>query len=120
MLKIKTYIKESTIHGIGLFAIEFIPKGTTVWVFEESDDLKVYITEWNKFMKITKDIIPEYVASLEQYSWRKGNYIYSCCDQARYINHSHNNNLDDVRNSRLIANRDIQPDEELTENYDVI
>lgn len=45
MLLIKTKIGPSKINGIGLFADEFIPKGTSVWRFMPSLDLEIPIRE---------------------------------------------------------------------------
>ena len=41
MLLVKTYLDRSPIHGLGVFAAEFIRKGTRVWRFVESFD-RVY------------------------------------------------------------------------------
>jgi len=41
MLQVKTYVKESKIHGNGLFAKEFIPKGTIIWKFDSRLDTKI-------------------------------------------------------------------------------
>ena len=38
MLKVKTYLDKSSIHGIGLFANQDIKKGTLVWAFTEGVD----------------------------------------------------------------------------------
>ena len=38
-MTVKTIIKESDIHGIGLFADEFIPKGTKIWEFTPNFDI---------------------------------------------------------------------------------
>lgn len=39
MLTVRTYLDKSSIHGIGLFAAEFIPAGTIMWKFEPLFDL---------------------------------------------------------------------------------
>jgi hypothetical protein len=44
MLLVKTTIAPSTIHGIGLFADEFIPQGTRIWEFTPGFDLKLSST----------------------------------------------------------------------------
>ena len=49
MLLIKTKIQESRIHGIGLFADEFIPKGTEIWKFTPGFDMKFTREEILKF-----------------------------------------------------------------------
>lgn len=41
MLLVKTKINKSNIHGIGLFAAEFIPKNTIVWRFFQDFDLRI-------------------------------------------------------------------------------
>ncbi len=41
MLLVKTKIGQSKIHGIGIFAEQFIPKGTVIWKFMSGFDLKV-------------------------------------------------------------------------------
>ncbi len=39
MLLVKTYIDTSSIHGIGIFAAEFIAKDTKIWVLNSDIDL---------------------------------------------------------------------------------
>ena len=39
MLLVKTKLNISPIHGIGLFAVEFIPAKTIVWKFHPAIDL---------------------------------------------------------------------------------
>ncbi|HHT9130555.1 MAG TPA: hypothetical protein ACFYEC_06800 [Candidatus Brocadiaceae bacterium] len=39
MMLVRAKTGPSTIHGVGLFAIEFIPKGTKVWEFTNGFDL---------------------------------------------------------------------------------
>lgn len=41
MLLVKTTIDQSSIHGIGLFAAEFIKKGTPTWKFTPGLDLEL-------------------------------------------------------------------------------
>jgi len=41
MLLVKTSIGPSKIHGIGLFATQFIPKGEVLWRFEPGFDLEL-------------------------------------------------------------------------------
>ena len=40
MLYVKTKIGQSKIHGMGLFADQFIKKGTIIWKFTPGFDLK--------------------------------------------------------------------------------
>ena len=41
MLLVKTKIGPSKINGTGLFANQFIPKGTPTWKFQSGFDLKI-------------------------------------------------------------------------------
>ena len=42
MLKVRTYLDKSEIHGIGVFADEFIPKNTLVWELHVLDMMISY------------------------------------------------------------------------------
>ena len=39
MLLVKTYLDKSLIHGVGVFADEFIKKGTLMWEFNPLIDV---------------------------------------------------------------------------------
>jgi SET domain-containing protein len=56
---------------------------------------------------------------LKEYSWEENGITYFCSDDAKYINHSLNNNLEvkDINVYILKANKYIDIGEELTENY---
>ena len=116
MLLVKTYIAPSKIHGIGLFATEFIKKGTPTWQFTPGMDLE----------------LKENLMKLPQSSWesllnhcyidpQKPDTYILCFDNARFVNHSENPS---IKNGPLvngvysdIAARDIEEGEELTYNY---
>ena len=117
MLLVKTKLGLSNINGIGLYADEFIPKGTLVWRFEEKLDLKL--------------CEPAYQALKTQYDFETlDKYIYKsrvsgcfilCTDDARFINHSNKPNTLDTQEGDegvTIAVRDIRPGEEITSNYE--
>jgi uncharacterized protein len=38
MMLIETRVQPSAIHGLGLFAVKFIPRGTPVWMFQPGFD----------------------------------------------------------------------------------
>ena len=117
MLLIKTIIKPSSIHGIGLFADQNISKGTKIWKFSPSLDLEINPSDFEKLSQYEKDII-----LFSGFNSKKtGNYHLSF-DNVRYINHSTSGNIstDPTINDieyPLIANRDIKKGEELTQNY---
>jgi SET domain-containing protein len=111
MLLIRTLLKPSDIHGLGVFAAEFIPKGTRVWEYREGFDHRVS----EEFV----EALPEPAQStLRHYSalWG-GGYVVSA-DDARFLNHSESPNLQTFADPDCdVALRDIQIDEELLEDY---
>jgi SET domain-containing protein len=114
MLKVKTYLDNSTINGIGLFANQFIEKGTLIWKFTifvdrtfskhvvenmPESDMKEFIM---KYSYLDNDSFPHYVL---------------CVDDARFMNHAKKPNTSNGEGKTTIANRDIMEGEELTCNY---
>lgn len=96
--------------GYGVVATKFIPKGTITWVSDKLD------------REFTPDEIaaldPIYQDILGKYCFRDklGNYIL-CWDNARYVNHSFNSNCLGTAYDFEVAIRDIQPGEEMTDDY---
>lgn len=115
MLLVKTYIDKSTIQGIGLFANQFILKGTIIWKFNPIVDKIVTENEINKLRQILDpDIFKEFRTPISRLE--KDIYvIYG--DNTKFTNHSFNNNIISGDDLFTIAKRDIQIGEELTENY---
>ncbi|MEW6306396.1 MAG: SET domain-containing protein [Verrucomicrobiota bacterium] len=115
MLLIRTRVAPSTIHGMGLFAIEAIPRGTPVWRFQPGFD---------------REFAPEEFAALprpaqEHLRWfafvvTEGYFILSG-DHACFMNHSATPNTGAppkaVEPVTTIALRDIAAGEELTCDY---
>lgn len=115
MLLVKTRIGPSAIHGIGLFAAEFIPAGTHIWIFHDKFD--------QKYEKSVVDSLPgpcrEQVYRYAYVNPRSGLWVL-CMDDARYFNHSDDPNtteVDDGREGITVASRDIKEGEEITYNY---
>lgn len=117
MLLIKTKIQQSSIHGIGLFADQFIPKGTAIWRYTPGFDQRFTREQILGF----PDLIQAY---LYRYSWKSaksGLYCFSS-DNGKYFNHSEDPNVlssyvDGEEEVLTIAIRDIQAGEEITDNY---
>lgn len=110
---VKTYIDKSTIQGIGLFAEEFIPKGTIIWKFHEGFDLRY---DFNWFNNKKWDFPESIRKDFEKYAFGIGDTIIYCCDNAKFANHSNNSNT--ISNLFVqIAKQDIQIGEEITCNY---
>ncbi len=117
MLLVKTKIQSSNIHGTGLFADEFIPKGTKIWEFTPNFDLKFTKEEIEKF----PNLLREYLATYTWLSKKTGKYCFSS-DNGKYFNHSEHNNVlsyyvDESDEVHTFAIQDIQPGEELLDNY---
>lgn len=119
MILVRTELRASSIHGIGCFAAERIPRGTPVWRFQAGFD---------------QTYPPDYPASLsaaarEQFltyafvSHHDGCWVY-CADHARHFNHSAQPNVGNEprageREGVDVALRDIAAGEELTYDYGV-
>lgn len=96
--------------GYGVVATKFIPAGTITWVLDELD---------REFTPLElQRMAPIYQNILDTYTFRnnKGNYIL-CWDNGRYVNHSFNSNCLTTAYDFEIAIRDIQPGEQLTDDY---
>jgi SET domain-containing protein len=116
MMLVRTHLRASPIHGLGVFAAERIPAGTPTWRFEEGldqeidtervDSLPAHIREW-----------------FEIYGYKdaRTGRIVLCFDHGRFVNHA------DAPNTRQdfdlhplgvdVAVRDIEAGEELTCDY---
>lgn len=96
--------------GYGVVATKFIPKGTITWVFDPLD--QVFTPE-----EISK-LAPIFQEKLNTYSYRdhNGNFIL-CWDNSRFVNHSFHSNCISTPYNFELAVRDIQPGEELTDDY---
>lgn len=96
--------------GLGVVATRLIPKGTITWVFDALDQTFTPAQ--------IRTLQPLQKAFLEKYCYRDqlGDYVL-CGDHARFVNHSfHSSCLSTAYNCEL-AIRDIQPGEELTDDY---
>jgi len=102
------FINDSIGHGV--IATKLIPAGTITWVLDNLD------TEFTAMQ--FNALKAEQKKYLAIYSYRnaKGNYIL-CWDHSRFVNHSFNSNCLCTAYNFEIAIRDIQPGEQLTDDY---
>lgn len=96
--------------GYGVFATAFIPKGTIVYI---KDALEVVVKPDDP---LRND--PRYSEIIEKYSYMEpnGNMVLSW-DIAKFVNHCCNCNIISTGYGFEIAIRDIQADEEITDEY---
>jgi len=112
MLRVKTKLKESAINGIGLFADEFIPKGTVI--FKESIFTKKFTEqEYEQLPQLQKEYIKHYCYFLDD--------VWKCSlDNDRFMNHSDNPNTIEPDTLTTVASIDINIGDEITTNYNLI
>jgi len=116
MLKVRTYLDISRVHGIGIFAEEDIPRGTVIWEFNPHVDLLYSPEEWSR---LATSISEQSLAALKRYSYKeKGKYCL-CIDNAQFMNHcAENFNVENLQEgNRMLACCDISKGEELLCNY---
>jgi hypothetical protein len=96
--------------GYGLFATQFIPKGTITWVF---DDLDQIITPARM-----AGMTPVLLQNIEKYSYLNGRgERILCWDHSRFVNHSCDPTCLAPGFDLEIAVRDIQEGEQITDDY---
>ena len=115
MLTINTYLAPSPVHGIGLFAAEYIPAGSSVWKFNRYID-KIFKRE--VFVTICSRLDICTLRHLLNSSYSRGGRYFYLTDNARFINHSEiEDNISFMDDYTEVALRDINAHEELLENY---
>lgn len=117
MLLIKTKIGKSPIHGIGLFADEFIAAETVIWKFSDLIDLCFDEKQIDELSETVKEQISRYF-----YRDKRSGTFVLCGDDARFFNHSTAPNCLDFYDYKdlgrvTITAREIKKGEELTRNY---
>lgn len=119
MLVVPTYIKQSSIHGTGLFAAAPIKKGDIIWRYVPALDFGLTKSQVDALPEVAKKTFLHYC-----YVDNDIGLHILCFDDARYMNHSDTPTTIQVENDvdtqgYTIAARDINTDEELTCNYAV-
>jgi uncharacterized protein len=111
MFLVPTYLAESSIHGLGVFASEPIPAGTRIWEFDGRVDWRMTPEELAAF--------PEpYQSRLRAWCYLEAEGTYVLCgDNAKFMNHAEGPNCDDPEGKYTVTNRAIAAGEELTCDY---
>jgi SET domain-containing protein len=116
MMLIETRVAPSGIHGLGLFAVQFVPRGTPVWKFQPGFDHDFSPAQFAALPPLARQHTRWFcfVSQLD------GHIILSG-DHACFINHSLAPNTGAAKAVGLpvvtVALRDIAAGEEITCNY---
>lgn len=114
MLHPATTIKPVSRHiGLGVFATEFIPRGTIVYVKDQLE-IEIHANDARLSDPVMRVIIERY-----SYTEPTGTRILSW-DLAKYVNHSCDPNTISTGYGFEIAIRDIQPGEQITDDYGLL
>jgi SET domain-containing protein len=119
-LRTETYaaLKPSKLHGIGVFAIQNIPKGCrNIFSKDEGKWIKVPIKEVDLLPEHSKDLIETYcLYDEENYFVYEGGF--KVLDLVNYLNHSSTPNIISLEDGNIFeAIREIASGEELLINY---
>jgi len=109
MLLVKTYLGKSAIHGLGVFAGQFIRKGTKIWRFVEGFDRVYSPKQFAKLPKPAREFI-------RFHGYRVDGEIILTVDHDCHMNHSDNPNTY-LHNGYAIACRNIAKGVEITNDY---
>jgi SET domain-containing protein len=117
MMLVRTTVRPSPIHGLGIFAEEFIPAGTAIWRFTPGFDLTFSKEQLESFPQL----LQEYLATYAWFSAKSGHYVFAS-DNAKYFNHSPTPNslsayYEGEEEVVTKAVRDIQIGEEIMDDY---
>ncbi|WP_339335140.1 SET domain-containing protein [uncultured Maricaulis sp.] len=112
MLLVDTYLAPSPLEGLGVFASEFIPAGTLVWVLDPAVDLILTEAQLVERPQVYRQYMQRYA-----YFDRGLNGYLLDGDHARFLNHSGEPNLDFRADGNGEARRDIHPGEEILCDY---
>ena len=113
MLRVKTYVDKSAIHGLGLFAKEFIPSGSIVWRYNPNFTAKLTKQQVEALTEEEVDHLNE-----SDYFWvdEEGSYMFPL-DNDRFMNHSSDPNVVEFDLITTRTSRDVEAGEELTADY---
>jgi SET domain-containing protein len=113
MMLVSTYLSNSKIEGVGIFAAEPIKAGEVIWRLEPKFD--VFFTEAE-----IDDLPPHMQDFIERYTYphiRMPGVLILEADNGRFMNHSETPNTDFAGFDQGFAIRDIAQGEEITCNY---
>lgn len=114
MLRVKTKISESNIHGTGLFADEDIKKGQVIWRYQETT---ADVFSFENFLQKCSELDLAAILGMMHYSYIKDQKVVHVLHDEKYINHSLTPNVKFLDWKTEVAIKDIRKGEEILENY---
>ncbi|MBF0120780.1 MAG: SET domain-containing protein-lysine N-methyltransferase [Desulfobacterales bacterium] len=119
-----TEVKESNVHGLGLFAKKDIPKGTVWWQgINGINIILINKSQYHIFRNSVENNLSSKlweIINIYQYYSSSLDSLVVCLDNSRFVNHSDNPNSGSDKISQplvSIAKCDINKGEEIFENY---
>lgn len=110
-------VKPSPIHGVGLFALRDIPKGTDPFVNSLSDKyIELTMEEMDSLNPGVRKLVHD-MSSLEDNKYYVHAYGFNIIHPLFFINHSKKPNMV-TKGLRFITTRTIKEGEELTVDYE--
>jgi len=113
MLLIRTYVAQSAIEGVGVFAAEPIRKGASIWRLDPDFDRLIPIEKYEAAPLHLKELLDRYAYPSPD---RPGFMVYEV-DNGRFMNHAQRPNTDFSQYGGATATRDIAAGEEITCDY---
>jgi len=114
-------LKPSTVHGIGVFAMQDIPKGCrTIFSRNVGEWIKLPIADVEKLPDHSRNLVETYCLYDEEHYYVP-DYGFKVMDMVNYLNHSSTPNIISVNDGEYFeALTDIAAGEELLVNYGLI
>ncbi|HVQ10906.1 MAG TPA: SET domain-containing protein-lysine N-methyltransferase [Methyloceanibacter sp.] len=113
MMLVRTFVAQSEIQGLGVFAGEFVPAGGQLWVLNPKFDIFLHINE----IAMLPAHMREYVGRYSYPHLEIDGVRIIDCDDGKFMNHRDRPNTDFHIFDRGYALGDIAAGEEITCNY---
>jgi len=113
MMLVRTFVAQSEIQGLGVFAGEFVPGGSQLWGLNPKFDIFLYGDEIAMLPVHMRDYVARYSYPHMEIS---GVRVLDC-DDGKFMNHSEQPNTDFRVFDRGYALTDIAAGDEITCNY---
>jgi len=108
-------LKPSKLHGVGVFAIKNIKKGTEIFYGDDEDIVWIRRSKVGALPREIRRLYDDFcILKADKYGCPRN---FNLMTIAWYLNHSTHPNVRCDRNYRFIARRDIRKGEELTVDY---